>query len=360
VRRPSTAVLTLTALALALAGCSAGGTTADLQAVAAPVSASPSASPSDLPSPSPSPSPSPLPSSSPSASPSVSPSPAVSVSPKPPRATYDVAAVQRTLTEQKYYVGAADGRPGPTMKSAVMAFQKVHGLPADGTVGAGTLAALAAPRQPALKGGPGNRVEVDLTKQVMYVVKGGSLVRILPVSSGNGATYAQKSGGKARALTPVGHYKIERRIVGERKADLGILYDPQYFYRGWAIHGSNSVPAGPASHGCVRVTRPDAKYLLGVLSNGMDVHLYGGTHIFSAGSAAPGTDSPTGDGAAPAPAPAPATKAPAPAPAPATKAPAPASPPAPTTPAPSASTPPTTTPSPSPSPSASAAGTGTS
>ena len=128
-------------------------------------------------------------------------------------------------------------------------------------------------------------------------------------------------------------YKIERRIVGERKADLGILYDPQYFYRGWAIHGSNSVPAGPASHGCVRVTRPDAKYLLGVLSNGMDVHLYGGTHTFPAGSAAPGTDSPTGDGAAAAPAPPPPAPAPASPAAPASPSPkAPASPAAPASP----------------------------
>ena len=94
---------------------------------------------------------------------------------------------------------------------------------------------------------------------MLYVVKGGAVQRILPVSSGNGATYKQKNGSNAKALTPVGWYKIERRIVGERKADLGTLYDPQYFYRGWAIHGSNSVPAGPASHGCVRVTRADAK-----------------------------------------------------------------------------------------------------
>jgi hypothetical protein len=138
-------------------------------------------------------------------------------------------------------------------------------------------------------------VEVDLTKQVLYVVKGGAVQRILPVSSGNGATYEQKDGSTARALTPTGYYKIQRRIVGVREADLGTLYDPQYFYRGWAIHGSNSVPAGPASHGCVRVTRADATWLLRNISVGMSVHLYGGRHTFSAGSSAPGTDSPTGD-----------------------------------------------------------------
>jgi hypothetical protein len=211
-----------------------------------------------------------------------------------------------------------------------MAFQKVQGLPRSGSVNAATLAALASPKTPDLRGGPANRVEVDLTKQVLYVVKGGAVSRILPVSSGNGASYKQKNGATARALTPTGHYVIERRIVGERKADLGTLYDPQYFYRGWAIHGSNSVPAGPASHGCVRVTRADAKYLLTALSNGMSVHVYGGTHVFSAGSSAPGTDNPTGDGGGEAPAP-PSPPAPAPQPQPEpvepSSEPAPASPP---------------------------------
>ena len=242
---------------------------------------------------------------------------------------YDVAATQRTLTSLKYYVGAIDGRYGPALRSALMAFQKVQGLGADGTVGPNTLKALASPKQPALRGNaPANRVEVDLTRQVLYVVKGGALSRIMPVSSGNGATYSQKRGGTAKALTPVGYYKIERRIVGERKADLGSLYDPQYFYRGWAIHGSNSVPARPASHGCVRVTRTDAKYLLKALSVGMSVYLYGGAYTFPAGSAAPGTDNPTGDTAAdapPEPTPAPSASSASPSPSSSSPSPAPSS-----------------------------------
>lgn len=248
----------------------------------------------------------------------------------PPKPTYDVAKAQRTLAALGYYLGEADGRRGPALRSAVMAFQKVHGLSADGTVGPATLKALEDPRKPVLKAsGPSNRVEVDLTKQVLYVVKGGAVRRILPVSSGNGATYEQKDGGDARALTPVGWYKVQRRIVGVREADLGTLYDPQYFYRGWAIHGSNSVPSFPASHGCVRVTRADATWLLSNISVGMSVYLYGGKHVFSAGSSAPGTDAPTGDTAAdtrPTAAPSPRpTKAPAPTPkpAPATAAPSP-------------------------------------
>jgi len=325
-RRKRTAIAGLTVLALALTGCSQD-VNAPAQVHAAPVVVDvpdiQTTAPADLP----------------SEEPSLEPSPEGEPSPAaPPKPSYDVAKAQRTLADLGYYLGAADGRRGPALRSAVMAFQKVQGLGADGTVGPATLTALESPRKPVLKGSSqGNRVEVDLTKQVLYVVKGGAIQRILPISSGNGATYEQKDGSTARALTPKGYYTIQRRIVGVREADLGTLYDPQYFYRGWAIHGSNSVPAVPASHGCVRVTRADATWLLSNISVGMSVHLYGGAHTFTAGSSAPGTDAPTGDtpsdtsggtqpttapssprptkAPAPSPKPAPATSAPSPAPA---------------------------------------------
>ena len=230
----------------------------------------------------------------PAATPSRSPSP--TASPRPALPTYDVKAVQTQLTELHYYVGAIDGERGGQLRSAVMAFQKVNGLGADGSVGPKTLAALKKPVTPSLRGtGGGTRVEVDLTKQVLYVVKDGHIARILPVSSGNGAKYRTKSGHLATALSPVGHYTIQRVIHGERVADLGTLYDPQYFYKGWAIHGSNSVPPYPASHGCTRVTRTDAKWLLGQIGVGTRVYVYGGSHVFTAGSSAPGTDDPGGD-----------------------------------------------------------------
>ncbi|HVM28882.1 MAG TPA: L,D-transpeptidase family protein [Mycobacteriales bacterium] len=333
-RRRPLLVPFLVAGALVLAGCS--GASAPAVPVAAPQSAEATSSPV----------PSDGPTLTAAANATVDPSaptPTPSATAPPAAAAYDVAAVQRRLTEQKYYVGAVDGRAGPSLRSAVMAFQKVNGLGADGTVGPATLAALAAPKAPQLQASaPANRVEVDLTRQVLYVVKGGAVARVLPVSSGNGATYSQKNGSTARALTPTGWYRIERRIVGERHADLGTLYDPQYFYRGWAIHGSNSVPAGPASHGCVRVTRTDAKWLLDAIGVGTSVYLYGGTHVFSAGSSAPGTDNPSGDGAPSQPAPPPATTPP-----PATPSPQPSSPP-PSSPAPSG--PPPSTPPADPAP----------
>src|SRR4051812_1234227 len=271
------------ALALTLTGCNAKDAAG---VVAEPRPLAPSSAPAE-----------PTPAATPADDPSPSDSPAASPSPThKPLPTYDVKAVQRQLADLHYYAGAIDGERGSSFHSAVMAFQKVQGIGADGIVGKGTLAALKAPRTPALKASsPASRVEVDLTKQVLYVVKSGAIVRILPVSSGNGRTYLQKNGHKAKALSPVGWYRIQRVIHGVREADLGKLYDPQYFYRGWAIHGSNSVPPWPASHGCIRVTRTDAKYLLDALHVGMSVYVYGGRYTFTAGSSAPGTDNPTGD-----------------------------------------------------------------
>jgi lipoprotein-anchoring transpeptidase ErfK/SrfK len=81
----------------------------------------------------------------------------------------------------------------------------------------------------------------------------------------------------------VGQFTVERRISGVREADLGTLYDPLYFYKGWAIHGSNAVPAQPASHGCVRVTRADAVWLFERVPDGISVHVHGGQHVFTPG-----------------------------------------------------------------------------
>ena len=265
--------------------------------------------------------------------------------------SYDVAEVQQQLTDLKYYVGPIDGEAGGGTASALMAFQKVQGIAADGAIGEQTLAALAAPKKPSLRGGPATRIEVDLTKQVLFYVEGGALTRILPVSSGSGSTYTTASGGTARSLTPVGSYAVQRKISGVREAPLGSLYDPMYFYQGWAIHGSNSVPAYPASHGCIRVTRADALWLFPRVPVGFPLVIYGGTHTFTAGSDAPGTSDPAGDvdTAEPSEAPEPEPdREPEPDPKPKPK---PEPQPEPTTPAPSESPAPKPTGKPKPSPS---------
>ena len=95
----------------------------------------------------------PSPTASPSLVPTLTPTtppPSPTASPKPKPPSYDVKAVQTQLTAQKYYLGPIDGTPGPALRSAVMAFQKVNGLGRDGGVGPNTLAALKKPVTPKL------------------------------------------------------------------------------------------------------------------------------------------------------------------------------------------------------------------
>ncbi len=192
----------------------------------------------------------------------------------------EVTRVQEVLAAHHYYAGAIDGEAGPATAAAVMAFQKVNGLSRDGAIGPQTLAAIETPAPAPLVGGAPTRVEVDLDRQVVNVVLGGQLARTLNASSGSGEVYTWPDGRVARADTPVGTFTIQRRISGLREGDLGAMYDPMYFHEGWAIHGSNSVPGYPASHGCVRLPRADALWLASQVPNGTQVVVHGSTNAF--------------------------------------------------------------------------------
>jgi lipoprotein-anchoring transpeptidase ErfK/SrfK len=86
-------------------------------------------------------------------------------------------------------------------------------------------------------------------------VKKDRVVHTIPVSSGNEATYTTDDGEEKTAHTPRGNFSVVRKIAGRRESDLGVLWWPNYFVGGYAIHGSDSVPTYPASHGCVRIPR---------------------------------------------------------------------------------------------------------
>ncbi len=53
------------------------------------------------------------------------------------------------------------------------------------------------------------------------------------------------------------------------------MWNPYYFWRGFAIHGSPSVPNYPASHGCIRVTMWDMDLLVSHFEIGQRVYIYG-------------------------------------------------------------------------------------
>ena len=186
-----------------------------------------------------------------------------------------VELVQRRLEELGFRPGAIDGRYGDATYSAVMAFQKYEGLDADGHAGPITQTALGTGlTRPGPRGGATPRIEVDIDRQVAFVVAGDGTTKIINVSSGNEKSYDRPQGGTGVARTPRGSYEIERSIDGIRVAPLGKMYRPLYFKGGFAVHGSSNVPGYPASHGCVRTTNPDQDFVFDTLPNGAQVEIY--------------------------------------------------------------------------------------
>jgi peptidoglycan hydrolase-like protein with peptidoglycan-binding domain len=186
-----------------------------------------------------------------------------------------VEHVQQRLTALGYRPGAADGRYGAATASAVLAFQKHEGLQRDGVTGPQVLAAIDAPTVGA---GPrsGAGIEIDLDRQIMFVVSLDGTYQILNVSTGNNQSYRHPAGYTAVAVTPTGTFAVGRKIDAEEHAPLGVLYRPMYFKGGYAVHGSRSVPAYPASHGCVRVSYQDEDWLFPLIRPGTPVTIYGG------------------------------------------------------------------------------------
>jgi lipoprotein-anchoring transpeptidase ErfK/SrfK len=58
---------------------------------------------------------------------------------------------------------------------------------------------------------------------------------------------------KGLAYTPRGRFRIYAKLSGWKRSPLGLLYYPNYFSGGVAIHGNPSVPHEPESHGCIRI-----------------------------------------------------------------------------------------------------------
>lgn len=186
-----------------------------------------------------------------------------------------VYRLQSGLADAGFRPGTVDGRFGQATRGAVYAFQKYHDLERDGVFYADFWRLLTEEVSlPSATVHP-DRVEVDLAKQVLFLVEDDNVQVIVPISSGSGGTYIGRAGAAVRASTPEGSFRFRRRIGGWRESYLGWLYYPFFFSGGYAIHGSPSVPPHPASHGCVRVEIHDMDYLRGELEIGLPVYVYG-------------------------------------------------------------------------------------
>jgi hypothetical protein len=198
-----------------------------------------------------------------------------------------VAAYQQRLHDLTFDPGPVDGNYGKEMTYAVQAVQKIAGLERDGRIGPEEKAALEGfqyplPNHPAAEG---DRTEINIANQTITLYENYQVQLITTTSTASGETFCYitpKAAPTQRvceiATTPNGRYKYYFFYDGWQDGDLGELYNPYYFFKGRAIHGYDSVPAEPASHGCSRIPMHIASYWHNLVTRGEPVYVDGGPY----------------------------------------------------------------------------------
>lgn len=226
--------------------------------------------PSDTPSSSntPSASTTPTPSATPTTTPTAKPKPKVKQKPQ-----YYALRVEQQLDKLGYPVGDVDGDITARAKQALCAWRETNGLPVSrkGLTLDDAYSVLNATKRPAPTREPG--IYVNKTCQVAYQVVGKAYKRIVWIST-----------GAPGYETPNRTGRVWRKWAGAHESSLypeSYMYDSIYFLRdrpGIALHGSrvNSlVKPYPASHRCVRVTRPEITQIFKETPIGTKVQVYG-------------------------------------------------------------------------------------
>lgn len=158
---------------------------------------------------------------------------------------------------------ANDGRCfGGKTARGVLAYRKVNGMTRSMRAGAGLVKKAFGGkggytvRHP----GAGEHVEAPLSKQVLVFAKGDKPFAIYPISS-----------GKSSTPTVTGHYEFIRQEPGYNSHG---MYYSFYFYGGYAVHGYESVPDYPASHGCLRTFIADQPEIYNRIFFGEDIFIW--------------------------------------------------------------------------------------
>ena len=175
-----------------------------------------------------------------------------------------VTMLETRLSALGYICGPVDGTYDYRTRDAVMAFEKVERLSRDGRVNAAVWERLLSAQAPTPReSAAGTRCEVDISRQVLFMITDNKVWKILHVSTG-------KKG------TRTGHFSIGAKYEGWVHCVTldGEMYYPSYVVSKTAIHGYKSVPNYPASHGCVRIPVWTAAELWGQLPTGTQVDIY--------------------------------------------------------------------------------------
>jgi hypothetical protein len=194
--------------------------------------------------------------------------------PSRPLKRAEVKEAELRLSEMGYRTGRIDGIIDGRTRNALIVFQKWEGRKVTGRLSRLDLDAIMRADAPQARDSGYKHVEVDLDRQVLMLIsEDGTIKRMLPVSTGSNKHYRAK-GMSGLAYTPRGRFRIYSKLSGWRRSPLGLLYYPNYFSDGLAIHGNPSVPHKPQSHGCVRIPMSSAAEMSRLMPVGTIVLIY--------------------------------------------------------------------------------------
>lgn len=172
-----------------------------------------------------------------------------------------VVGFKKAIRKMGYIVNSGNCFGGKTGRG-VLAYRKVNGMSRSMRAGAGLVKKVFSGkggykvRHP----GAGEHVEAPLDKQVLVFAKGDKAFAIYPISS-----------GKSSTPTVTGHFEFIRQEPGYNSHG---MYYSFYFYGGYAVHGYESVPDYPASHGCLRTFIADQPEIYNRIFFGEDIFVF--------------------------------------------------------------------------------------
>ncbi len=150
-----------------------------------------------------------------------------------------VVGFKKAMRKMGYIANSGRCFGGKTGRG-VLAYRKVNGMTRSARAGKGLVKRAFAGKGAYEVRHPdaGEHLEAPLSKQVLVFAKGDKPFAVYPVSS-----------GKSSTPTVTGHFTFIRQEPGYNSHG---MYYSFYFDGGYAVHGYESVPDYPASHGCIR------------------------------------------------------------------------------------------------------------
>jgi hypothetical protein len=172
-----------------------------------------------------------------------------------------VVGFKKAMRKMGYIANSGRCFGGKTARG-VLAYRKVNEMSRSMRAGKGLVKRVFAGRgeYKVVHPNAGEHLEAPLSKQVLVFAKGDKPFAVYPVSS-----------GKTSTPTVTGHFTFIRQEPGYNSHG---MYYSFYFYGGYAVHGYESVPDYPASHGCIRTFIADQPEIYNRINFGESIFVF--------------------------------------------------------------------------------------